>query len=73
VTAARWWKMVAIAGTCLNACWMIAIVIPPAAFRYFATCTLHLRVNLQGLIFLGALVIALPFNFTFASAAVSNA
>ncbi len=52
----------AIAGTSLSAIALVTIAIPPASFRYFATCTLRVSANLQALLFLGSLGLALPLS-----------
>ncbi len=62
----------AIAGTSLSAIALVTIAIPPASFRYFATCTLRVSANLQALLFLGSLGLALPFMLAFATAAIRN-
>jgi hypothetical protein len=62
----------AIAGTALTSIAAIEIAIPPATFEYFATCTLHISASWQALLFVGSLVLALPFMLTFATAAVRN-
>ena len=62
----------AIAGTSLSAIALVTIATPSASFRYFVTCTLHVSANLQALLFLGSLGLALPFMLAFATAAIRN-
>ena len=62
----------AIAGTSLSAIALVTIAIPPASFRYFATCTLRVSASLQALLFLGSFALALPFMLAFATAALRN-